>query len=55
MTLSTGFISSVVTEGIKHANSCALVCEKYLAAKCLSYFLGSLKMNCLRYFWAVDM
>lgn len=54
MTLSTGYISRVVTEGNKHANSCALICEKYLASKCLSYFLGSLNINCLRDFWAVD-
>lgn len=54
MTLSTGYISSVVTEGNKHADSCALICEKYLASKCLSYFLGSLKINCLIDFWAVD-
>lgn len=54
MTLSTGCISSAVTEGNKHANSCALIHEKYLASKCLSYFLSSLKINCLRDFWAVD-
>lgn len=54
MTLSTGYISSVVTEGNKHANSCALICEKYMAAKCLSYFLGCLKINCLRDFCVID-
>lgn len=36
MALSTGYVSSMVTEGNKHANSCALICEKYLASKCLS-------------------
>lgn len=46
--------SSVVTEGNKHANSCALVCEKYLASKCRRYFLGSLKRNSLRAFGAAD-